>query len=227
MSQAIKALSTDTPNTTGIEKLTGCSLSHARVAGLGPHLRFLGAAAPGSALVWRVLSCESPRTLSRTWSSGPREVLGWDLHCGDVLLQGPVGERGQSPCGHTNGCRTRAGWQQCPSAFPNALGTPCWGNILTGDPTADRTNHPSRSQAPNCSGVEEASEGRGPSVVGFGSGKAQASGICSPVCPDPWPVQPSEPLPWSWHSLPGGRGRDTSDGLVPLMLTPSDSQPWL
>lgn len=96
-------------------------------------------------------------------------------------------------------------------SFPNALGTQCWGNTLTGDPTADRKNHPSCSQ-------EEVPEGRGPSIGFLGSGKAGASGMCSPWCPDPW--QPSVPLPWSWHSLPGGRGWDSSDGLVTLVLPP-------
>lgn len=60
------------------------------------------------------------------WSSGPREVLGWDLPCGDVLLQGPVEEsQGAAGAGQDgSNVPEHSKWGNSNAGETPSLGTP-------------------------------------------------------------------------------------------------------
>lgn len=111
--------------------------------------------------------------------------------------------------GQVRGCRTSEGWQQMSQPLPNALGNTALGKCPRLGSHNRQDKSPLVLMGPRLQclipGVEEAPKGRCPYVALFGPEKGQMLGacVCSPGCPDPWPLQSSsEPLVWSWHSLP-------------------------
>lgn len=118
--------------------------------------------------------------------------------------------------GQARGCRTTEGRQQMPQPLPNAPG-----NAVPGKhPHLGSHNRQDKSplvlMGPRLQclipGVEDTPGGMCPRVALFRPEKGQMLGacVCSPGYPDPQPVQSSsEPLLWSWHPLPDGKGWDT------------------
>lgn len=143
------------------------------------------------------------------WSSGPREVLGWDLHWGDVLLQGPVESETRARVG-TQGA---AGPGQDGSNVPEHSK---WGNSNAGETPSLGTPQQTGQITPHAHRPQ-----KGGVPVSFWV--REGSGVCSPWCPEPWPVQLSASLPQSWHSVPG---EEDETHQMPLVLPPLTAT-WL